>query len=206
MDMEKVRERLYSRTQPSDNGCIVWTGCTITDKGYGLLSVNNKRWYTHRLAWMIEHGEIPRGMFVCHHCDNPSCVNVNHLFLGTPADNSADMVAKGRQRSGRVGPRKLTERDVVLARNLFVNGVSVSELAATFGVCSATIRLMLSGATWGHITITYNYRSIIRKGALSDADKSRIIALRDDGLKLREIARRFGISTSMVSLVSRGKR
>jgi len=80
--------------------CLVWTGAT-NDKGYGQRRVDGRVQYVHRLAWEEEHGPIPDGMKVLHHCDNPPCYEVTHLFLGTTADNQADMAAKGRSTKGR---------------------------------------------------------------------------------------------------------
>lgn len=71
-----------------------WTGATL--KGYGQIGDGRCLRYTHRVAWELVNGPIPDGMHVCHHCDNPPCCNVDHLFLGTDADNNADMIAKGR--------------------------------------------------------------------------------------------------------------
>lgn len=75
--------------------CVVWQGCT-TDRGYGQRKVGGKMQYVHRLEWEKHHGPIPRGMRVCHTCDNPPCHEITHLFLGTAKDNSQDMVRKGR--------------------------------------------------------------------------------------------------------------
>jgi hypothetical protein len=80
--------------------CIEWTGPTRA--GYGLAYVDGRRVSVHRLAWEQANGSIPDGMKVCHRCDNPSCYNVDHLFLGTQRDNILDAVAKGRWASQKV--------------------------------------------------------------------------------------------------------
>lgn len=75
--------------------CIEWDG-SRNERGYGRVHVNGHLAYAHRAEWEKHHGPIPDGMKVCHHCDNPPCYRIDHLFLGTQADNMADMHAKGR--------------------------------------------------------------------------------------------------------------
>lgn len=101
----------------------------------------------HRASWIVHHGPIPDGMFVCHHCDNKPCVRPDHLFLGTNQDNVDDAVAKGiikatRARGERSGNAKLTDSDVAEIRRLHLprvhptrgTGRSTSELARRFGI------------------------------------------------------------------------
>jgi hypothetical protein len=79
--------------------CREWQG-PRTPKGYGRTSRKGQEWGVHRLVWTLANGSIPAGMCICHRCDNPSCFLLEHLFLGTVADNNRDMVKKGRLRNG----------------------------------------------------------------------------------------------------------
>lgn len=89
--------RLLRRVRFRDDGCWEWTGNRHAF-GYGLIQVSRARNEgTHRVMWKLAHGPIPKGMWVLHRCDHPWCVNPEHLFLGTPADNIHDMMAKGRR-------------------------------------------------------------------------------------------------------------
>jgi hypothetical protein len=102
----------------STDECWLWTGCRLQN-GYGQLTVNYRRISAHRFAWELAYGRpIPDGMWVLHHCDTPLCVRPSHLFLGTHADNTLDMVKKGRQATGdRVGLRAHPERAAYGDRN-----------------------------------------------------------------------------------------
>jgi hypothetical protein len=103
--------------------------------------------------WMYEKrcGPVPDGLILCHHCDNPPCVNPDHLFVGTQADNNADKIAKGRDGSLR-GERhlkaKMTAAMVREARRLNAEGVSGRKLAARFGLSPSAMQQLLAGKTW----------------------------------------------------------
>jgi len=92
---KSIPVRLAICSEDGPNGCRNWIG-TILRSGYGQMKVGKTKKVAHRVAWETANGPIPPGMCICHHCDNPRCINVSHLFIGTHADNMADMAAKGR--------------------------------------------------------------------------------------------------------------
>lgn len=148
------------------NGCWNWLGGKQKD-GYGTLVVNGVSVQAHRLMYELFKGKIPKGMCVCHHCDNPSCVNPSHLFLGTRADNNRDRANKGRTKANvgqtmklhperrargeRQGSAKLTEADVKEIRELYSGGLSQRILATMFGVSKTCIGEIARGENWRHI-------------------------------------------------------
>ncbi len=143
------------KESPLMSACIIFPGYK-TSRGYGWKRLQGKRWYAHRLAWFKAHGPIPAGMFVCHRCDNPSCVNVTHLFLGTPMENTADMMSKGRYKNGYCGTT-LSTNSVLEIRRMRSGGATYRSLADQFGVKHAAIRrACVRGFKWStHKTLPY---------------------------------------------------
>lgn len=127
-------------------GCWLWTAARNA-KGYGCIGGT----YAHRVSFRLFRGPIPKGRCVLHRCDNPTCVNPEHLFLGTRADNNADMDAKGRRRQAtgeRIGSAKLTADAVRQIRQLRAAGQTAKSLAARFGVRPTAIWYVTSGRMW----------------------------------------------------------
>jgi hypothetical protein len=143
------------------------TGCIETtwrrELGYGRKMIAGKRWISSRYAWTREHGPIPDGMWVLHHCDNRACINVDHLYLGDIRQNTRDRHSRGRDATGdRNGSRlhphrrprgelmptsRLTEAQVRAIRSAAGN-TSQKAMARLYGVGATTIRRVVRGETW----------------------------------------------------------
>lgn len=144
-------QRFEERYTPEPNtGCWLWLGC-ISGDGYGGFLFPQGR-IAHRASWYIHHGAIPAGLFVLHRCDVRACVNPAHLFLGTNADNIADMMSKSREARGeRKASARLTSRDVLRMRAEFQAGKSIAALSRRFGLGATATRRAVLGETWRHL-------------------------------------------------------
>lgn len=135
--------------RPELGACWEWRGCRKA-KGYGKLgSFRGRTRAAHQVAFETHVGPIPAGLFVLHHCDNPPCINPAHLFLGTKAQNNADMAAKGRAVQGERHPvAKMTPADITRIRSLGDAGVSQHEVARRFGIAQSTARDIITRRSW----------------------------------------------------------
>lgn len=150
-----LSERLKLHTGPQQpSGCIHWTG--KTKKGYGMIECLGKKvLLAHRVAFEVANGSFDRSLCVLHKCDNPTCINPEHLFLGTQQDNVDDMISKGRKNSARGskhGKAKLTEHDVCVLRTGYERGdISVPDFAAKHGLLEDSVLDIIRRKTWRHI-------------------------------------------------------
>lgn len=133
--------------------CWIWQH-GLSGSGYGQRAINGRVYYAHRLAYEGAFGSIPEGHYVCHRCDVPQCVNPEHLFTGSPADNVRDRVRKGRTPLGEDRPEaKLTRAKVAEARRLHAQGrYSIRELGELFGVTRSCMDFAVRGDTWRCVT------------------------------------------------------
>lgn len=148
-----VEERFWSFVDKSGDGdsCWLWTGAK-SDFGYGRIKIDGKDTHANRLSWELHYGPIEGGLRCLHRCDNPPCVNPAHLFLGTNADNSADMVFKDRHTRGSRHPHaKLSENDVADIRRLFRDGEMRTSLARRYGVSISLVCKIVARLAWKHV-------------------------------------------------------
>lgn len=156
---EQVRNLITANSLVSDTGCWEWQKA-LGHKGYGLL-----KWHrpglppmtkAHRVSYTVFKGD-PGELCVLHQCDNPRCVNPDHLFLGTKGDNSADMDSKDRRYRGVMNRgvensrSKLTEAEVLEIRRLVAGGVTQTDVAPHFGVGRECVSKVVNGRRWGYV-------------------------------------------------------
>ena len=149
-----------------------WRGGADSD-GYGMFWMNGRTGRAQRAAWEIANGPIPAGLFVCHHCDNPPCVNPAHLFLGTPKENTVDMASKGRRashvpvspsgdrwhelhdatqtRGSGVANAKLAENAIRDIRARVAAGESRESVGADYGIARSTVHGIVRRLSWKHV-------------------------------------------------------
>ena len=182
-----LKARFFSKTKLAEfirlgmeTPCLEWTA--YCDRwGYGQFRLSGRMLIAHRVAWMIAHGPIPDGLCALHRCDNPPCVRDDHLFLGTQADNNADMIAKGRHvavsgerhgsrlhsgylpRGERHWGAKLDEDKVKRIFRLRGEGWTQTRLGAEFGVSRRSIGYILARKKWAHVSLVTGRDGVSRE-------------------------------------------
>lgn len=155
--IEAKMDRLIEKTDK----CWLWKG-RLNSTGYGGITYNNTKWLAHRLAWVLANGiAIEKGVVVRHKCDNPRCVNPEHLCLGEQLDNVQDMVSRkrqnffGRRTQRQIGERnptaKLTKTQVIEIRSRRKQGETLSSLAVEFGISKSYVGNLAARRKWQHL-------------------------------------------------------
>lgn len=199
---------LDALTVQTSRGCREWTAAR-SEGGYGVFNAGPDFPKTaHRLAYHLVHGPVPKGMQVCHRCDNPPCISPDHLFLGTPLENTQDCVRKGRARraSGEAAAlSKLTDEAVA---EILESNESAAALAKRFGITRANIWYIKQRRTWRHVRpdigppaskASLPYRS--GRSKLSDVD---VRAIFDSTESYAVLAERYGVVVSTIHFIKKG--
>jgi predicted DNA-binding protein (UPF0251 family) len=150
--------RFWSKVKLTANPdvCWDWIRCLGKD-GYGMFQINGRAIRAHRFSYLITNKKLPDGKLVCHTCDNPKCVNPNHLFLGSALDNVSDCIAKKRRtplKGDKSGRSKLKEDEVLSIFKTYNEGhVTQDELAQKYNVSSKTISKIITRTRWKHLSL-----------------------------------------------------
>jgi len=209
-----LAERLeyYSIPEPN-SGCLLWLGSGTVD-GYGQIRDLGPMRRAHRVSWRLAFGPIPDGLLVCHKCDVRACINPDHLFLGTHADNVADRDAKGRRiapRGEESGLSKLTDAEVLAIR---ADGRRQIDIARDYGIRQTHVSAIKHGVAWRHLLPGDGAPKVERgnncaypEGEQSPSAKltlKAVLSIRADQRRQVEIAAEHGITQGHVSRLKRG--
>ena len=148
--MDKLEERFFSKVEKGDS-CWEWVASKYHD-GYGAYYFNGKQGRAHRVSWEMKNGEIPENMYILHRCNNRTCVNPKHLYLGTHQDNMNDLARAGTLKGIGHPSAKVTEREVRTIRHLWEKKIYTQiKIAEMFNISHKTVNGITTNTNWKHI-------------------------------------------------------
>lgn len=216
-----LNDRFWTKVDKTHaSGCWVWTA-NKNNKGYGLFRPGGSapKCLAHRLSYEESHGPIPVGKIILHSCDNPSCVNPDHLRAGSYKENVADMDRHGRRvsnpRRGQDNPNSLVdEKTVLLIRRAYVSGISIGEMQKQFSMSRGSIHEYVGGRSWQHLLAQYpsidELKAEARRRTMSN---SRLTRTEVDCIRSRlskgetgvSLAIEFGVTPATISDIKTGR-
>ncbi len=200
-----IAERMRRQTKRMESGCLEWTGGVDLD-GYGRVSgvidgIAYQR--AHRIAWVLFHGKpIPKGMVVCHSCDNPRCVDPKHLWIGSVSENHQDMINKKRHwvvKGSQHPDAKLTEDQV---RAILADARPHAAISQEYGVTASTVSSIKTRKSWAHLDVEYvaKARRVSPRKGKSDRINDEIVReIRNNTTSGVELAERYKVSRQLIT-------
>ena len=208
-----VEDRLNKfHIKDHDSGCWNWIG-KKDKRGYGRCSFEGRKQFAHRISHKVFKGPIPDGLYILHSCDNPACINPDHLRIGTQAENMNDAVVRRRMPIGEQSSMsKLSNESVMQIVEMRNSGMSIADIARNFNVEFTTVSVILRGHTWSWLTgierATIGQRSqgsMCHASKLCESDVIEMLRLGKCGIGCAKLSRMFNVSISAASLILRGK-
>jgi len=217
--MKTLEERFWEKVKiGTENECWEWQS-TTGHYGYGIFRLQKKYKYAHRLAWSFTNGKIPNELWVLYKCDNPPCVNPNHLFLGNAKDNAQDRTRKGRNsnQNGELGNNsRLTNEQILEIRKTYKETLtSQEELAAKYGISQSQISNIVLGKEWKHLPgyseqdFTHRKSMPGTRNSQAKLNSEQVAEIRylyaQGGITQTELSKMYPVNVSQIGSIVRGK-
>jgi HNH endonuclease len=203
-DDDLAKARLFNSCRLSESGCWLWVGSRHR-QGYGRIRIEGKLYGAHVRSYKLFKGEIPKGLYVLHSCDTPSCCNPMHLRVGTQKENMAECVSKGRFRKSHGtlnNLAKLTDADILDIRN---SALSPKALSEKYDIDRTNVHQIVSGKTWQHVPMPET--RVEKADGRAKLNPSDVAAIRsaDASISLGDLAGQYEVSVSTISMIRNGR-